>query len=125
LAGGAGLIAKTYAVLHILHKGDTITLIPILVGNEQQALQVQHSAKELDDVYDSPWSTDGTWYYITKVDDWNQSELRANIVRLRNESDEYQVRETLAFSDAWVTRLIDLGTRQEAECQSGRENSDS
>jgi hypothetical protein len=63
LTGGAGLIAKTYFVLHIKGgkrpKNDKFS-IPILVESEQQRQQVQQAAERLAELfycYD-----DNSWY---------------------------------------------------------------
>jgi hypothetical protein len=117
LTGGRGLIAKTYIVLHLsnraLEEHGTI-LLPILVENEQQSLQMRQAAGRLIVLYDDDW---GQYSFVKAVSVWNQSEFMANIVGLGEQNVNYVVRNTVVFSDARVTRLIHMSTRQEEETE--------
>jgi hypothetical protein len=76
-----------------------------LVDNEQQSLLVRQAAGRLTSLYDRRC-------FVEEVNVWNQSEFKANIVGL-GKGVNYVVRDTLAFTDARVTRLVHIGTRQE------------
>jgi hypothetical protein len=113
LAGGGGLIAKTYVVLHILHNGgkyypSTKTLIPILVDNEQQCSQVRQAAETLSGLYDD--------YYLNKiykVSVWNQAKFKVGSGGLSLEDIvEYKVNKSVAFADEWVSTFVCLGAQE-------------
>jgi hypothetical protein len=112
LAGGAGLIAKTYIVLHLMYgqyPEDPKQLLPILVENEQQSLLVRHAAEHLSTLA----KTGDQCFMIAQVSVWNQSEFNVNKVCFGLKAVvKDTLKNTRAFADEWVSRLVNLGTQE-------------
>jgi hypothetical protein len=110
LTGGAGLMTKTYVVLHIKDgkrpEYDKF-FIPILVESEQQRQQVQQAAERLAELF---YRYADESRYISDWDDvWNQSEYKLRLV------DGQVSQANFAFADEWVTSLVRLGAPERDE----------